>query len=99
MKSIADALVFAVYYINCRTYEKGDELYADDDVRALESIAGYLAEASRSEQEALAEAAERAIAAVSVSHRLGGEYDGDLSRWMQDMFGEEWEGNRRVSLP
>jgi hypothetical protein len=38
MGSLADALVYAVTYINLRGAEAGD----DDDVGALESIAGML---------------------------------------------------------
>src|SRR6202034_3993484 len=52
MKAIADALVYAVTYINLRGGE--NEAYADDDVGALESIAGMLHSATAEEEDALA---------------------------------------------
>jgi hypothetical protein len=54
MKSIADALVYAVTYINLIGAK--DEVYDDDDVNALESIAGMLNSATEEEQDALAAA-------------------------------------------
>jgi hypothetical protein len=94
MKAIADALVYAVTYINLR--DAADPRYDDGDVGALESIAGYLHDATVEEQDALlAEAAERAL----VGERAGparSEFIADFPSWMEDMFGEGWQGNRRV---
>ena len=59
MKSIADALVYAVVYINCR--EDAEEKDLDEDVGALESIANILANASDDEKDALAAAAKRVL--------------------------------------
>jgi|JI6StandDraft_1071083.scaffolds.fasta_scaffold28543_5 hypothetical protein len=58
MKAIADALVYAVTYINVAS---GDDDRADDDCGALESITAFLREATPSELQALHEAANRAI--------------------------------------
>lgn len=96
MKAIADALVYAVSYINCRPIEDHESQYDDGDVGALESIAGFVAAATPAEQDALAAAAERALAAEIASPQPRSEFVEDYSRWMHDMFGDEWEGNRRV---
>ena len=91
MDTIADALVYAVTYINLRD-SAGDE--DDDDVGALESVAAILSTAGDDELNALAEAANRAAAR---------EKDGpcrddvlrDYMNWMEDLLGEGWVGNRR----
>lgn len=89
MQTLADALVYAVTYINLR---RGQGAMDDDaDVGALESIAGFLSNASIEEQDALASAAERALAA-----EFRDEFVGDYRTWMEDMFGEGWAGNKRV---
>ena len=99
MEAIADALVYAVSYINCRPLEGRESRYDDGDVGALESVAGFLAHATPAEQDALAAAAERALAAELASPRPRPEFVEDYSRWMHDIFGDEWEGNRRVAAP
>ena len=58
MDAIADALIYAVSYINRRPLEDHESRYDDGDVGALESIAGILANATQAEQAALAAAAE-----------------------------------------
>jgi len=94
MKSIADALVYATTFINLSAADHGEE-YSDDAVAALESIAGYLSAATEAEKDALAEAARRLLAQEKNSaHRA--EFVEDYTRWMEDMFGEEWKDNRRV---
>ena len=97
MEAIADALVYAVSYINCRALEDDESRYDDGDVGALESIAGFLANATPAEQDALAAAAERALAEERDSPQPRPEFVEDYSRWMHDMFGDEWEGNRRAA--
>lgn len=99
MEAIADALVYATAYINCRPLEDHESRYDDGDVGALESIAGFLASATSTEQGALAAAAERALAAELASPQPRPEFVQDYSRWMHDMFGDEWEGNHRVAVP
>ncbi|WP_088258807.1 hypothetical protein [Fimbriiglobus ruber] len=99
MEAIADALVYAVSYINCRSLEDHESQYDDGDVGALESIAGCLVNATPAEQDALAAAAERALAAEKASPRPRPEFVEDYSRWMHDLFGDEWEGKRRVATP
>lgn len=97
MNATADALVYAVSYINCRPLDDHESRYDDGDVGALESIAGFLAEATQAEQDALAAAAERALAAELASRQPRPEFVRDYSSWMHDMFGDEWEGNRRAT--
>ena len=96
MESLADALVYAVTYINCRGLEDDESRYDDGDVGALESIAGSLANATPEEQDALAAAAERALAGELGMAQPRAEFVEDYSRWMEDMFGDEWDGNRRI---
>ena len=64
----------------------------------LESIAGLVARATPAEQDALAAAAGRALAAELASPRPRPEFVSDYSRWMADLFGDGWDGNRRVIL-
>lgn len=97
MDAIADALVYAVSYINCRPLEDHESRYDDGDVGALESIAGMLANATPAELDALAAAAGRALATEMASPQPRPEFVQDYSRWMHDLFGDEWDGNRRVS--
>lgn len=88
MSSIADALVYAVSYINLKEESEGD-------VGALESLAGFLANATESEKDALSAAAKRALD----DERKGPnreDWIADYSSWMEDIFGEEWEGNDRA---
>ena len=95
MDAIADALVYAVTYINCRGLENSECRYDDGDVGALESIAGFLYAASPAEEDALAAAAERALAAELAGPRRP-EFVRGYRRWMEDIFGEDWQANRRV---
>ena len=96
MRAIADALVYAVSYINCRPLEEHESRYDDGDVGALESIAGFLADATDEEQDALAAAADRALSVEMALRPPRNEFVQDYSRWMEDMFGEGWQGNASV---
>jgi hypothetical protein len=96
MDAITDALVYAVAYINCRPLEDHESRYDDGDVGALESIAAFLHTATPAEEDALAAAAERALAAERSAPLARPEFIRDYERWMEDMFGEGWQGNRRV---
>jgi hypothetical protein len=71
--------------------------YADaqDDVKALESIAGFLADASDGEKNVLATAAAEAHR-EAVAHHLRADLASDYASWMEDMFVEGWDGNRRI---
>jgi hypothetical protein len=97
LKTLADALVYSVVYINV----KGNPIDEDDcededaDVGALESIAGFLSHATDEEKDALAAAANRALAAEKKGPKRK-EFIRDYSTWMEDMFMGEWEGNKRV---
>lgn len=64
MSAIADALVYAVTYINIAS---GDDDRSDDDCGALESITGFLREASPAELQVLHVAVNRAIAAENAT--------------------------------
>jgi hypothetical protein len=93
MKALADALVYAVAFIDSR--EPSDDEDEDQDVGALESIAYYLGSATDKEKDALAAAAERALAAELKSSRPNKALVRDYKRWMENMFVGEWVGNKR----
>jgi hypothetical protein len=94
MKANADALVYAAVYINCRG-EDGDEIYLDQDVKALESIASLIRHATEEEEDQLAAAAERALAEELASARPRPDFVHDYAHWMEEMLGNGWVGNRR----
>jgi hypothetical protein len=96
MDKLADAVVYAVSYINCRD-EDGDETYLRDDVKALEWLAHILRQASDAEQDALAAAAMRALdAELAAGAPRDSKWVRDYSTWMEEMFGEGWSGNDRA---
>lgn len=90
--SIADALVYAVAYINLRENAREDE--DEDDVDALESIAGFLSSSTPQDQDFLAAAAERALASEQAGANRE-EFVDEYETWMEAMFGEPWVGNQR----
>jgi len=93
MNAIAEALVYAVTYINLREDDTEDD--EGDDVGALESIAAILQDATEAEKDALAAAAEKALAEEQSDYPRE-EVAQDFRTWMEDMFGdEEWKGNHR----
>jgi hypothetical protein len=81
MKALANALVYAVAYISMR---EGDDL--DSDVGAIESIAAELRLATKEEL---------ALADEQKDMRRK-EFIREYQAWMETMFGEGWEGNRRI---
>jgi DNA-binding GntR family transcriptional regulator len=91
MKSLANAVVYAVTYLNCTPSTGLD----DEDIAALDSIRSQLERCTEEEKDALAEAANDAFDAERVgAHRM--DFMQDYLRWMQDMFGkEEWQLNNR----
>lgn len=94
MKALADAIVYAVVYIDL--WDDRDEEFLDDDVGALESITASLNEATESEQDALAEAAERALAGEKELPKPRKKFVDAYTNWMEQMFGDEdWKGNKR----
>jgi len=96
MEKLADAVVYAVSYINCRD-EDGDETYLRDDVKALEWLAHVLQRSTDAEQDALAAAAKRALAAeLAGGAPPDSKWVRDYSTWMEDMFVEGWSGNDRA---
>lgn len=95
MKSLADALVYSVSYINCRAVDDDD---SDDDVGALESIAAFLHTATPAEEDALAAAAQRAHIAEQAAPSSRPNFIEDYGCWMENMFGDGWKGNRRAPI-
>jgi hypothetical protein len=95
MQAIADALVLAVTYINCRPFD-AYETQLHDDVGTLDKIAAMLRAATAAEQDTVAAAAERAMAAEQASSSPRPEFIDDYSRWMETMLGEGWSGNCRA---
>jgi hypothetical protein len=91
MNAIADAIVYAVTYINCR--DVGDD---DDDVGALESIADLLHKSTAAEQDQLAAAAERALEEERSSASPREDFVRDYEYWMEEMFGDSWSKTCRV---
>ena len=87
----------AVAYIN-RRLEDGDEMYLHQDMKALESIGGFLRHATWDEQDELAAAAERELAKERADAHPRPEFVHDYAHWMEYMFGEGWRGNRRVPV-
>ena len=93
MEKLADALVYAVTYINCRDEEASPE----DDVTALESVSYIVGEASDAELDALAAAAKRALAEELAASFPREAWVQTYSTWMEDLFGGEgWIGNDRA---
>lgn len=98
MEAIADALVYAVTYINCRSLADAESRYDDGDVGALEGIAAFLHNATPAEEDALAVAAERTLAEERAAAAPRPEFVRDYERRMEDMFGEGWQGNCRAPV-
>ena len=95
VEAIAGALVYVVVYLNLRG-EDGDETYTDADVKALESVGGFLRYATPDEQDALAAAAEAELAKELALPRPRPEFVEGYRDWMEHTFGDGWQGNRRV---
>ncbi len=81
MKSIAEALVYAVTYINLRD----DESTEENDVGALESIADILSNCTPKEKAALKEAAQRLLKQEMASANRE-DFVEDYQNWMEEMF-------------
>lgn len=94
MKSITDALVYAVTYINSR--DAGDEDLAIEDDSAKGHIMAYLSDATHAEQDALADAAKRALAEEQSLIPPQQEMIDHFSIWMEDVLGRDWIGNNRI---
>ena len=86
MKSIAEALVYAVTYINLRDEESSDE----NDVGALESIADILSKCTPKEKTAIKEAAQQLLKEELASNKRE-EFMEDYQNWMEDMFPDDSE--------
>ena len=99
MKATADALVYAVTWINIMGSRGAFDLYEDEQdphIGALESICGTLRDATDEELDALAVSAERALAGELASRSPREDFVADYRTWMQDLFGDdEWVGNKR----
>jgi hypothetical protein len=93
MKALSDALVHAVAYVNC--LPDPTEAHVDDDVHFLEDTATYLAHSTDDERDALAAAAQRAFNQEQAGAKRT-DYLNVYGSWMECMFGDGWEGNRKV---
>lgn len=95
MKNIANAIVYAVTYIDCAADE--EERRLDQDVGAIESIADMLSRATPGELDALAEAADRALKEELAAPNPRPDFVDSYRSWMENMFSdEEWSGNKRI---
>lgn len=63
---------------------------------ASKSIAAFLFDATPEECDALATAAKKALAAELSSALPRETFTDDLATWMEDMFGDKWNGNDRA---
>ena len=96
MKSLADAVVYAVTYINCRP--DPEERFLDGDSDALTDIAVYLHQCTDQEKQVLADAAERSLAGWRAAGSPRPDWEKSLSTFMEDIYGDEWQGNKRVGV-
>ncbi len=94
MDAISDALVYAVAYICQRAEDEQD--WADEDDSAIGHIMAYLSEATPAEEEALADAAKRALAEEQSLVTPQQAMIEQFSSWMEHVFGRDWQGNDRV---
>ena len=92
MEKLADAVVYAAAYINLRDSEDDD---GRNDVKALESMAHSIRQASDAELNALAAAAKRAFADELAAPTPRDSWVQCYSTWMEDMMGVGWAGNDR----
>lgn len=93
MNSIADALVYAIAHVACR--EESEDFESSDD-EAMSHIMAYLSDATPDEEEALAAAAERALAEEQSLHYPQQEMIDFFRNWMRCVFGPDWDGNQRA---
>lgn len=87
MEKLADAVVYAVAYMNCLD---------DDDLNPLESMDYIIQQASDAELDALAAAAKRALAEELAARSPRADWVKCYSTWMEDLFAEGWVGNDRA---
>ena len=76
MINLAKALIYATTYINLRT----DKMDAQNDAKALESIAGYLSDCTNEEKKNLEKAIQNLIIEETNSKLLK-----DYKSWIEDM--------------
>jgi len=94
MKALADALVYVITTIDTAPRDRPEQL--DDDVKMLESLVAFLHEATDPELDALAAAAERALAAERAAEWSSQQLIDSYSLFMENLL-EGWQGNRRVA--
>lgn len=95
MKAIADAIVYAAAHIDSRD-QREDFDDDDSDESAMSHIMAYLAHATPAEEDALAAAAKRALKEEQSLHHPQQDMIEFFSRWMEIMFGLDWDGNKRA---
>ena len=94
MKTITDALVLAIAYIDFRRGD--DESLLNDDVRVFESLVAILRDATAEERQQIATAAERALTQAQASPNPPSELISCLQSFMEDMSSNSWTGNDRA---
>ncbi|QEG35943.1 hypothetical protein [Bythopirellula goksoeyrii] len=98
MNSVADALVYAVAYINCQEIEDEESLDDSEDANeaAMSHIMAYLLHATPEEEEALAAAAKRALIEEQSLSYPQQEMIDFFKSWMEYVLGGDWDGNERA---
>ena len=98
MTSIADALVYAVAYINCQETEGEESLDDSEDAgeAAMSHVMAYLSHATPEEEDALAAAAKRALIEEQSLYYPQQEMIDFFNRWMEYVLGGDWDGNERA---
>lgn len=94
MDAISDALVYAVAYVSQQSEDVED--WEGEDDSAIAHVMAYLSEATPAEEDALAEAAKRALAEEQSLITPQQEMIELFSSWMEHVFGRDWEGNDRA---
>jgi hypothetical protein len=98
VNSIADALVYAVAYINCQETEDEESLDDSEDASeaAMSHIMAYLSHATPEEEDALAAAAKRALMEGQSLYYPQQEMINFFKCWMEYVLGGDWDGNERA---
>ena len=93
MKSIADAIVYAVAHIACLEVDEDSD---EREGEAISHIMAYLSHATPEEEDALASAAQRALDEERSLHHPQQDLVEFFENWMEHMLGRDWDGNQRA---
>lgn len=95
MKAIAESLVIALAYLDWRPYPGHEYLDENCDIIDMIGVDRLQSEATEVELLALAEAAERLHQQELASREPRPHFVQAYGRFMEDMVGHPWVGNRR----